>query len=289
MDDSNLTLFQFKKKLVDRLATKFGNGEANAMVRIIFENLKGWSPVDMAVKANEILSQYLVDEAEKVVERLLKDEPIQYIFGNAVFYGIKLKVTPATLIPRQETEELVEMIVNRHSNDKDLHVLDIGTGSGCIAIALSRNLQFPSVDAIDISADALAVAKENAKNLHSEINFSQVDILKAIPSPATYDIIVSNPPYIAESEKKEIEPNVLCHEPASALFVPDDDPLKFYRAILNYASVALCKDGEIYFEINPLFSESLMALAQESGFRDIEISLDMFGKKRFLSAKRPAD
>ena len=139
MDDSNLTLFQFKKKLVDRLATKFGNGEANAMVRIIFENLKGWSPVDMAVKANEILSQYLVDEAEKVVERLLKDEPIQYIFGNAVFYGIKLKVTPATLIPRQETEELVEMIVNRHSNDKDLHVLDIGTGS---AVSPSR---FPAI------------------------------------------------------------------------------------------------------------------------------------------------
>lgn len=273
----------------ERLAPKYGDGEAREMGRIIFENLKGWSPVDLAIRQDEPISDFIQQKIDKVVDRLLNDEPIQQIFGVADFYGMKLKVTPDTLIPRPETEELVDIIV-KDNQRKDLRVLDCGTGSGCIAIALQRNLPFPSVTAIDISDKALAVANENAKALKAPVNFRHADILQLLQEfkGEQFDIIVSNPPYIAEHERATMDRNVLDYEPAAALFVPDSDPLRFYRAILQSAkSGLLANGGNIYFEINPSYAEELKQLAGEYGFDDVQLIRDTDGKFRFLSCTKP--
>lgn len=206
-----MTVNEIARHVVDRLTPRFGQGEAKAMMRIIFENLKGWSPVDIAVKSNEEITGFMSGKVDAVLERLLADEPIQYIFGNADFYGLKLKVTQDTLIPRPETAELVDIIV-RDNNQKDLRVLDLCTGSGCIAVALARTLPFAEVTATDISDAALAVARENARALHVAVDFRHADLLAGEPRGCSYDIIVSNPPYIAEKERDAMEPNVLEHE-----------------------------------------------------------------------------
>lgn len=171
-----MTVNEIARHVVDRLTPCFGQGEAKAMMRIIFENLKGWSPVDIAVKSNEEITGFMSGKVDAVLERLLADEPIQYIFGNADFYGLKLKVTQDTLIPRPETAELVDIIV-RDNNQKDLRVLDLCTGSGCIAVALARTLPFAEVTATDISDAALAVARENARALHVAVDFRHADLL----------------------------------------------------------------------------------------------------------------
>lgn len=283
-------LFEVSKEITATLTPMYGAGEARAMTRIIFEHLKGWTPVDMAVRASEPVSGFIQNKIKDVISRLLKNEPIQYIFGVADFYGMKFKVTADTLVPRPETAELVDMIVGENQA-KDLRVLDLGTGTGCIAIALARNLPFASVTAADISDKALAVARENARALNTGVTFIHADILSLPSDPdalpgAPFDIIVSNPPYVADSEKKDMEPNVLVYEPAGALFVPDSDPLKFYRAILRYADKALAPDGKIYFEINPLFASDMETLCRKEGFPDIALTRDSFGKVRFLRAMR---
>lgn len=280
-----MTVYEVVRKITDRLMPRFGEGEAKAMARIIFENLKGWNPVDIAVKSNEEMTDFMVGKIDGVVSRLLADEPIQYIFGNTDFYGLKLKVTPDTLIPRPETAELVDIIVGENKG-KDLRVIDLCTGSGCIALALARNLLFPEVTATDISDGALAVARENNTALHAGVRFVKADILKGEPAGGVYDIIVSNPPYIAEKERKAMEPNVLEHEPALALFVPDDDPLKFYRAVLDFAGDSLAPGGKIYFEINPLYADDLKSLSGSLGFTKVELMRDSFGKLRFAEIAR---
>lgn len=293
-DGDGRTVAEELRRISMSLKDKYGAGEAKALGRVIFENLKGWSPVDIAIKANEPLSGYIEGKIAGVVERLLHDEPVQYIFGVADFYGMKLKVTRDTLIPRPETAELVDLIVEDNRR-KDLKVLDIGTGSGCIAIALSRNLPFAEVTAIDISAAALDVARENASVLHAGVSFVQADILNmdAGCNPVddavengVFDIIVSNPPYIAQSEKSDMDRNVTAFEPAGALFVPDNDPLVFYRAILGYAERHLDIGGRVYFEINPLFAGELKTLCMESGFDEVNIIRDSYGKLRFIQAGR---
>lgn len=268
-----------------RLAPKYGEGEARAMARIIFENIRGWSPVDLAIHTADEIGAPTVERIDYAVKRLLADEPIQQIFGNALFYGMRFRITPDVLIPRSETAELVDIIV-KDNQRKDLRVLDCGTGSGCIAIALQRNLNFPEVTAIDISDAALAVARENAMTLKAPVRFLKADILK-LPydvSGAPFDLIVSNPPYIADSEKSSMARNVLDFEPALALFVPDNDPLKFYRPILEAASAGmLSPGGKLYFEINPLFADMLAEHAVKSGFSDVQIIRDTEGKNRFMS------
>ncbi len=277
--------------VVDRLSLKYGTGEAKAMGRIIFENMKGWSAVDLAIKANEPMTDFMAAKIDGVVDRLLNDEPIQYIFGVADFYGMKLKVTADTLIPRPETAELVDIIVKENQR-KDLRVLDLGTGSGCIAIALARNLPFADVTAVDISGKALDVARENASALHSRVSFVQGDILKLADDgvrsgEGNFDVIVSNPPYIADSERSGMEKNVLEHEPASALFVPDDNPLEFYDAILKFAVLFLADGGRVYFEINPRYVREMVSLCRTYGFDDVDEMRDSYGKLRFLRAMRP--
>lgn len=286
--DSERTVNETVRATTAELAGKYGEGEAKAMVRFIFENLKGWSAVDLAIKANEHLTTFMEEKIAHVVQRLLADEPIQYIFGTADFYGLKLHVTRDTLIPRPETAELVDIIVKGNSR-KDLRVIDLGTGSGCIALALCRNLPFAEVTAIDISEKALTVAKENASTLRCNVEFIKADILQL---PATrngalsgpFDIVVSNPPYIAEKERASMERNVKDFEPSSALFVPDNNPLEFYDAELKYAREVLANGGKVYFEINPLFSDELQRLCSCYGFENIELIRDSFGKTRFLSA-----
>lgn len=257
------------------------------MVRYIFNQLKGWQPVDLVLKGSQGADDAFGSVISGIVGRLMVDEPIQYIFGNADFYGFNLKVTRDTLIPRPETAELVDWIVVDYRDRKDLSVLDVGTGSGCIAIALSRNLPFAEVTGVDVSSAALNVAKENASNLRARVRFQQLDILIAdAPNFDTdgnrYDIIVSNPPYIAAHERATMENNVLDFEPHTALFVPDSNPLLFYKAILHIARRILAVDGKVYFEINPIYVSELRQLGHSLGFQNAELRKDSYGKPRFL-------
>ncbi|MDE7412783.1 MAG: peptide chain release factor N(5)-glutamine methyltransferase [Muribaculaceae bacterium] len=267
-----------------RLVPIYGEGEAKAMIRLIFHSLKDWNVTDMIIHEGDEVSEYIREKILQILSRLEKEEPIQYILGEAYFYGMNLKVDRSTLIPRPETEELVDMIVKRNRCRNDLNVLDIGTGSGAIAIALSRYLPFSKVTAMDISKEALAVARENAIRLKAKINFINEDIFSWMPGKNSFDIIVSNPPYIDDSEKLLMERNVLDYEPHSALFVPDDNPLIFYSRIIEISLSALSDRGEIYFEINPRHCDELVSLLHHEGFRDIECHKDMYGKNRFISA-----
>lgn len=276
----------FARSLRARLEGMYGTGEATAMVRLIFNVMKGWSATDMIVNADREISDMFRNQVGKVMERIERGEPIQYVLGTARFYGMDLKVDSRVLIPRPETEELVDMIVARFKNREDLKVLDIGTGSGAIAIALSRNLPFSDVTGIDLSEGALQVARENAADLHARISLIYADIFKWMPEPDSLDIVVSNPPYIPEEEKRDMETNVLDYEPASALFVPDSDPLVYYRRIAEVASVGLRVDGIIYFEINPRFAEQIKKMLEERGYLDVEVTQDISRRDRFVSARK---
>lgn len=265
-----------------------GRGEAQAMMREIMLRLKNYSPVDCVLHGDNDVTPWLIDSVEQVVMRVCAGEPLQYVLGKAHFMGNDYKVTPATLIPRPETSMLVDMITDHCGDRADLRLLDIGTGSGCIAISLARALKFADITATDISENTLAVARENASALKVRITFRQEDILVAQPVAETFDIIVSNPPYIADSEAATMEDRVKNHEPHSALFVPDENPLIFYKAIAHYAATALVAGGLLYFEINPLFANDLRNMLVKEGFVDVELHRDFADKVRFASAIRPA-
>lgn len=279
-----MTLHQVLTFIKEKLTTKYDNREISWMIRDIFDYLKGYSAVDLVMRRDDELSDFIISKVEAIVQRLLNDEPLQYILGFAHFGGHKFIVTPATLIPRPETQELVDIIINENKQS-DLTILDIGTGSGCIAISLARALKFPIVNAVDISANALEVASKNAEILRVKIAFRQEDALSMPQENARYNIIVSNPPYIIDDEKSQMERNVLDYEPAGALFVPNNDPLRFYRAIAQFAQTALTNDGRLYFEINPLFATELRDMLKKSGFAEIEIIKDLQGRNRFAKAK----
>lgn len=287
MENTQINIAQLSRQLQSKLTPVYGEGEAKAMVRLIFHSLKGWSLTDMMIHADNPASAYLVEKTGEILARLIKHEPIQYILGEAYFYGMNLKVNRHTLIPRPETEELVNMIVNENYDFKDLSVLDVGTGSGAIAIALSRNLPFSQVSAIDISAEALTIAKENAKELHAKIDFIKADVFQYDPREDIFDIIVSNPPYIDDSEKNGMDSNVLDYEPHLALFVPDDNPLIYYTRIVEIALHSLKKDGKIYFEINPRHAHDLKSYLEREGFTNVLIMRDINGKDRFIKCYKP--
>lgn len=278
-------LFDTQKK---RLTTFLDSqSEAAQTLLIIFENIKGWSQTDILVRGDDEASEFLTCEVDKAVNRVLKGEPVQYIFGKAHFYGLVLNVSPATLIPRPETAELVDMIVDRYKKTPDLSVLDIATGSGCIAVALARNLPFARVDAIDISTDALEVARSNNRLLKTEVNFMEGDILKlTAPSSPVYDIIVSNPPYITEKEKVAMEANVLEWEPSIALFVPDEQPLLFYTKIAGLGLEMLVSGGRLYFEINRDYGAATVGMLERLGYHHVELRKDLSGNDRMIKAIR---
>jgi len=228
--------------------------------------------------------------------RLEGGEPIQYVLGRACFCGRSFAVAPGVLIPRPETEELCRLIIDTHPSES-LNILDIGTGSGCIAITLALEMPDAEVEAVDISPEALAIAGANAARLGAKVSFHQYDILSedspplgrgrgwGAPSTPKYDIIVSNPPYICERERADMERNVLDYEPHTALFVPDDDPLLFYRTIGQKALTMLVPGGILCFEINPLYCDQLIELLRSQGYCEVETVSDSFGKRRFVTAK----
>lgn len=263
----------------------YGERETKAIIREIFHYLKGWDLTEMLIHQGDELSPFIKQQIEEIKGKLLNHEPIQYITGNARFHGMDFKVTRDTLIPRPETDELVDLIIEQADNRSDLKILDIGTGSGCIAISLARNLKFPDVTALDFSPNALIVAEENARNLKVKVKFILVNIFEWHPT-SKFDIIVSNPPYVTEKEKKDMEHGVLDYEPESALFVPDDDPLRFYKRIADIALSSLEKGGRLYLEINPLFHGDLVRLLKDKGFVSVKTDPDISGKVRFITAIR---
>ena len=283
---AQLTVNQLYRELVASLTPSLGEREAVSASRIILEDVRGITPTDLIVNGHRTVEDMTADRVRKIAAAVNEGEPVQYAVGSARFYGLDFLVSPAVLIPRPETEGLVDMIVKDYTGMSDLKVLDCGTGSGCIAIALARNLAFSKVDAIDISDDAIAVANDNAKVLKTSVNVYKRDILTLKPDNERYDIIVSNPPYIADAEAAEMDKRVKDYEPRIALFVPDDDPLKFYRPIAEYAIETLNQDGTLYFEINPRFVDDMKQMLTSAGFNSVDAVRDYIGRYRYIKAKR---
>ena len=273
------TLYKLRSKLIPL----YGKGESEAIIRLIFHFLKGWTLTDMLIHQEEELSPFIKSEIDKILLRLQNYEPIQYITGEARFHGMDLKIRPGVLIPRQETEELVDLIIDENKERSDLQVLDVCSGSGCIAISLARNLPFSKVYALDFSENAIDVAAQNAAELKTKIELIKADIFAWSPK-VMFDIIVSNPPYVMDKEALTMDRNVLDYEPHEALFVRDEAPLLFYERIAEIAKISLSKKGKIYFEINPLVADDLKKVMMERGFQNVELIRDSFGKYRFLSA-----
>lgn len=279
-----LLIKQYKKYFTEALIPIFGSDEAESFFHIALEEIHGLRRVDLIMNPDIALNDSQKERWDSVVAQLLEQKPIQYIFGKAHFYGLEFKVTENTLIPRPETEELVEWIIHENKNRQDISILDIGTGSGCIAISLAANLEQVAVSALDVSAEALAVAKENATVNNVTVTFIQEDILIAQALPQQYDIIVSNPPYVRHLEKQEIKPNVLNYEPHLALFVEDGNPLIFYRKIAKLAKVHLRKGGTLYFEINQYLGPETVQMLEDEGFKNIILRKDLYGNDRMISA-----
>jgi len=285
MQNINL-LYQF---YIEKLQNIYNIEESKAITNNVFEEL-------LLVKPHQIkiLNIDISDEEESILvtilDRLLNHEPIQFILGKAWFYGNKFKVNKHTLIPRSETEELVELVVKTINNTsfKTPKILDIGTGSGCIAIALKLAIENSNVFALENSQEALLIAKQNAKELNANVNFIEDDILN-IANPLTnqlFDVIVSNPPYILEKEKVEMETNVLNFEPHEALFVNNNDPLIFYEAIANYAKKHLQPNGFLFFEINQKYGNETVNMLEEKGFLEIELLQDINQNDRMICCRK---
>ena len=270
----------------DELGRCYPTGETAALTRIISTEILDIPQSTFFLKDDVTLTPRQETLFYCTIERLKKHEPIQYIIGYCDFCGLTFKVTPDTLIPRPETSELVEWITEEQKGDK-VNILDIGTGSGCIAISLSCKLPGCNIAAWDISPGALAVAEENNRSNGTEVTFSQVDILVYQPQDEMFDIIASNPPYIKENEKKSMEANVLDWEPHTALFVPDNDPLLFYRAIAEKALAMLTSGGALYFEINRAHGAETVEILKSLGYIETELRKDLAGNDRMIKAIRP--
>ena len=256
-------------------------------MRLLLSDCLNLSFNDICSGTLDRLSPSETERLEQLMHRLENGEPVQYVTGKANFYGREFNVAPGVLIPRPETETLIDAVLQYFKqNDAMPHpaILDIGTGSGCIAITLARELPEADVKAWDISNEALAMAQANAKNLDANVAFQHQDALTPPADTLLYNIIVSNPPYICQQEAKSMEGNVLDHEPHLALFVPDNDPLLFYRAITLYAEKALRSNGLIAFEINPLYSKQIQELLSTHSFHNVNITNDEYGKERILTA-----
>lgn len=272
------------EELWRRLAAIYDAGEAKAIVRMVLDERFGLSATDVYCGKVTQLSSDKQTELEKIMLLLEQGQPVQYVLGTACFCGRTFHVEPGVLIPRPETEELCQWIADQSA--AVANVLDVGTGSGCIATTLALDITAAKVTAWDISYDALRIAAANAKALGATVYFTHQDALCPPPDKDKWDTIVSNPPYICESEKTDMERNVLDNEPALALFVPDSDPLLFYRSIAHYGSSALRQGGCLYFEINPIYAEQMTAMLRALPYHNIEVRNDQYGKQRFIKATR---
>ena len=302
-----------KRHFTALLAEKYPQREAEQLMRILLEDLFGIDWNQQLMNPNLRIDEFQYYQLGEAVKRLLSGEPVQYVTGMARFCDLLLKVSPSVLIPRPETEELVQKICDSFQNTKpsllchssegksgsmesigggpkqhysSIRIWDIGTGSGCIAIALAKHFENAEVYAFDVSEAALEVARENAERNNAKVQFICDDVLypKSEIFSQPVDLVVSNPPYVCDSERAAMERNVLDWEPENALFVPDDDPLLFYRHIAAYTIKALKPGGRLYFEINPIYVEEMKAMLLNTGFHHVEIKKDMFNKQRFMSA-----
>ena len=268
-----------------RLTPLYDAGEAKAIVRWLLDVRFGLSMADILCDKMKELSKEDQKALERMMQRLESGEPIQYIIGVADFFGRSFHVAPGVLIPRPETAELCENVLSCRKTEEK--ILDIGTGSGCIAITLALEIPEAKVTAWDISDDALLIAQENAKALGANIAFEKRDILNtSLSTSQTWDVIVSNPPYIKPKERNGMEKNVLDYEPHLALFAPKQNPIIFYQRIGDYAWQSLNLGGQLFFELNPLTADDVESYLSNLGFSDIEIRQDQFGKQRFLKAKK---
>ena len=268
-----------------RLQPYYTAEEVSALSRIVCCDLLGQAPTDYYLGKDIVLSSKKEQELEDILQRLSRFEPLQYIEGRTLFLGREFWVAPGVLIPRPETEELVELMLKEIP--ADARILDVGTGSGCIAISLAKELPDALVTAWDVSPEALSVARANARKLQADVRFVECDVLACqVDEVGLYDVIVSNPPYVTEAEKADMEPNVLQWEPSLALFVPDDDPLRFYRRIAVLGRDMLADGGRLYFEINRAYGREMVEMLRTMGYVGVRVEKDLSQNDRFVIAEK---
>jgi release factor glutamine methyltransferase len=260
--------------------------EINTFFYRICEQHLGYTRIDVSLKSETPVNPETFEYFETIINRLLTYEPIQYILGTTSFFGLEFKVDSNVLIPRPETEELVAWILKQTDSSQSLKILDIGTGSGCIAISLAKHLPNAEIYALDVSPKALEIAEFNAQQNAVKLNMIKANVLEWKPTDLSFDLIVSNPPYVRESEKERMAPNVLEHEPHLALFVENNNPLVFYRAIVELGKQTLKKQGQLYFEINEYLGEETQAHFSSDTFEDVQLKSDIFGKHRMICAQK---
>tara|TARA_B110001454_G_C12707166_1_gene429102 strand:- start:126 stop:1046 length:921 start_codon:yes stop_codon:yes gene_type:complete len=298
-----MILKNFRTYFTDALKEIYPKTEIDTFFFLLIEEKINLQRVDTVMQPDFLIADANLSELKIILKRLQKEEPIQYILGNTEFYGLPFKVNKNTLIPRPETEELVEWVIKEvtelqsnnvakldtdvistKNEEKTLSILDIGTGTGCIPISLAKNLNDVKISAIDVSSEALKVAQQNATLNNVDISFLEMDILETKELPQQYNLIVSNPPYVRELEKVEISNNVLKSEPHLALFVEDDNPLIFYSKIADLAKNHLKEDGLLFFEINQYLGKETVAMLKQKGFNTIKLKKDLFGNDRMIKA-----
>ncbi len=280
-----MTIHDLKILFQKELSTIYPKNEIESFYHILTEFKLGLSRVEKALHPNQIIKKATIPFFEKSISLLKSEKPIQHITEKTEFFGLPFAVNSSVLIPRPETEELVQWTLESSSTDTPISILDIGTGSGCIAIALAKKLPNAQVTGIDVSTAALSVAKKNAILNKVAIDFIQKDILRATKLSKEFDIIISNPPYVREAEKQEIKKNVLSYEPHSALFVPDENPLLFYNKIAELAKTYLKPNGQLFFEINQYLGKETMRMLAEKGFTSNELRTDIFGNARMTKSR----
>ena len=284
---SSYTFDSLIRHLTEQLAAGRNVAEARSLARLVVQEVSNLSRTSLLREAQQPFPSELLPKVNNILSQLKARIPLQYILGETEFYGCRILVDPAVLIPRPETEELVDRVVKELSGRGAVTILDIGTGSGCIAIALARHLPQATVRACDISEEALATARKNARINNVKVTFFREDILHpGTPPIEKFDCIVSNPPYIPTAEKKTMQPEVRDHEPSQALFVPDDYPLLFYRAIAGYAGKHLATNGLLMVECHEQYARTVKRLFEEKGFSSAEIIQDINGKERFVIYKK---
>ena len=282
-----MILKEFKLFFNEALSAIYPKTEIDSFFFILMEEKLKLQRIDTVLNSDLLITNKNLIDLKNIVKRLQKEEPIQYIIGNTEFYGLPFLVDKNTLIPRTETEELVAWVLDEIkvlTNNKitELSILDIGTGTGCIPISLAKNLTSLNISAIDISPEALLIAKQNAILNKVTIEFIELDILNAESLPQEYDVIISNPPYVRELEKEEIKNNVLENEPHLALFVEDENPLIFYNKIADLAKQQLSKNGMLFFEINQYLGKETLNMLVKKGFKNIQLKKDLFGNDRMI-------
>ncbi len=286
--NNNPGLSELRDYIIKEIQAIYEYQESQAITYRLFEDIAGIQRKDITLYPDRKMEVAAQKHLMEAVASIMKHKPLQYVTGFAWFYDLKFIVNEKVLIPRRETEELVQWIISEQKERNGLRILDIGTGSACIAITLALNLSGPEVLALDFAPEALEVAALNASKLKADIKTFRADILnpELKTKPDIFDIIVSNPPYVRESEKLAMQPNVLDYEPVQALFVKDEDPLIFYRAIAAFAARHLAEGGIVYVEINENLGAETLELFSEFGFKDVLLKKDMQGKDRMIKARR---